>query len=207
MNLKPQPNQNPQKSRPLTQVGIEDLISWPPRVREPPRPHAAVGPRLRKPSPASKSGPKPKRIDKNNQPLDENVKKSFTGSQSIVLSPGHLYKRYEKSYSLQVGVRHLSVLSVRNPSNSDKHHGGLAEEFTGNGVTQQVRNIQKIRHPRFLEALDTYKIDEGFLVIFEFMPFSLLELSTVQKLKDSHLATIFSQVRNKSDFEREWADE
>ncbi|KAI5455652.1 hypothetical protein BGZ63DRAFT_438407 [Mariannaea sp. PMI_226] len=195
--MNPEPRK-PQRSRPTAQVGIEDLLKSLSLGDKSTQPNISTGSRPRRPSRVPDSAPKPalkpNEPKKINQPVAGSAIQDFAPSQSITFGHGQPYNRYQNAYSLRIGQRLFSVLSLTNPTTKDRHCGGLAEVFNGNDATQQIRNIQGIRHPRFLEALDTYKTDDGMLVVFQFMPFSLFELSTVQELKDPHLAAIISQV-------------
>lgn len=184
-------------NRPLTQVDFSSLFrpSVPRGGNQAPVPRPLqLSKRLEKTKPALKPTIPPRGTGKVDNTVHNVTKQNHPVNQPISLSAGRCGERYTKYYSLQVGNKNVPVVLIEKPGSNERVGGGMVREFVGKDATKQVQAIQSIRHPRFVKALDKYKIEDGFLVVFELIPLPLIEIATVHILETSHVAAIFQQV-------------
>ncbi|KAH6972698.1 kinase-like domain-containing protein [Ilyonectria destructans] len=189
--MDPDPHKDGQDSRRITQLGLENIIASS-RRENTPSPLRIPSTRPKK-SPTLETGIDPGKAERGYDSVHV-IKQSHLGNRSITLSAGQFSERYEKSHSLHIGGKWETIVSIKRPVSGETLFGGIVRKFNGKSATEQVKAIQSIRHPGFVQALDTYKFDDGFLIVFEFMPLSLAAIASVHILNSTQVSTIFRQV-------------
>lgn len=98
---------------------------------------------------------------------------------------------YDKIYQLRLGDGDRVTVAERKEPPSDVV---TVRSFSGPKVEDKLRMLQQIQHTNFVSALEIFKFEESFYVIFEHMPISLHYIAGNPYINELRLAAILGQV-------------
>ncbi|KAK3938284.1 hypothetical protein QBC46DRAFT_410348 [Diplogelasinospora grovesii] len=105
------------------------------------------------------------------------------------------WKNYQRLFKVKFGdAEYFTVAEKFLPSANDKNSLVIIKSFLGHRAQNQIQSIQKVRDASFVTALEIFKVDDGFSVVFEFMHMSLSEIAGNPLLNELRVASILGQV-------------
>ncbi|KAL6351734.1 hypothetical protein LRP88_14982 [Fusarium phalaenopsidis] len=107
-----------------------------------------------------------------------------------------LEQHYEPYFVLTLGRHEELVIAATEQAAPDPEQTSVIFwNITGPSARDQVSVVRTINHKNFVRGLGVYPTPEAFIVAYEFLPISLLEIATSRKLRGPEMACILKQVR------------
>ncbi|RSL42079.1 hypothetical protein CEP54_015610 [Fusarium duplospermum] len=106
-----------------------------------------------------------------------------------------LEQHYEPYFNITLG-RHMDlvVAGTKQAAPDPKQTSVILWNITGPSGRDQVSVVRTINHKSFVRGLGVYPTPEAFVVAYEFLPMSLLEIATSRKLRGPEMACILKQI-------------
>ncbi|RSL95854.1 hypothetical protein BHE90_009559 [Fusarium euwallaceae] len=108
---------------------------------------------------------------------------------------GLLEQHYEPYFDLTLGRHEELVIAATEQAAPDPEQTSVIFwNITGPSARDQVSVVRTINHKNFVRGLGVYPRPEAFIVAYEFLPISLLEVATSRKLRGPEMACILKQI-------------
>lgn len=183
---------NNHDKRPVTQIDLLDALA-----RDATATEDGVRGKINK-SPADHSSPK--RLKKKHDPTKSTeVHQELTSSEADLmavapLAPKSPWQTYKKLFDLQLGDNDYFAVAEKKSLNVEGNSVVIIKTFTGPKAQSHIQAILGIQHNRFVNTQLFFAEDDGYLVLFEFMPLVLCEVANNPLLDDLRMASIVGQV-------------
>jgi hypothetical protein len=141
--------------------------------------------------------------------LVEAAKSGVRAHEYIRTKHSSPWEDYEKCWDLRLGVKDwITVAEHRGAQSNAVAVKGrpkdplsklvLIRRFEGQRFEENVRKLQQVQHTNILTALEVFRFERTFYVVFEYMAYSISYVAGNPRLDEIRLAAILGQVSPRS---------